>query len=483
MKNLFIALFSVICLASTSVGQITYNSYVASVMNQVIADSLYKYERQLCGDTSAIIGGSAYTITTRHYSKPGNIKAAEYILERFQSYGLTAWYQPITATNINVLAKKTGTKYPNQYVIICGHYDNMPSTTTAPGADDNASGTAAVIEAARIVSGINLPYTVVFAAWDEEERGLYGSKAYADTARRKGDSIIAVLNFDMIGYDGNNNGALDINTNTASNWLANDFYQCINLYQPTLVPQITTSLNGGSDHQSFQQKNYSAVLCIEDNSDFTPFYHTVNDTYATLNKPYFLKMTKAGIATLITLAGNYKNIFQLNLTASIEGLWNGTTQVQDTVRIYLRNSSSPYAIVDNAKIVMNTSGVATATFEIASTGNYYIQLGHRSALETWSSAPVTFTRGSSSSYSFITSASQAFGNNLVFKSGRYCTYSGDINADGTIDGTDGGAVDNGAFNYLSGYSPLDINGDNYVDASDMSYVDNNSANFVGVIRP
>jgi hypothetical protein len=194
-------------------------------------------------------------------------------------------------------------------------------------------------------------------------------------------------------------------------------------------------------------------------------------------------MTKAGIATLITLAGNYKNIFQLNLTAGIEGMWNGTSQVQDTVRVYLRNSSSPYAIVDNAKIILNTAGTGAGTFEIAATGSYYIQLGHRSALETWSSAPVSFTRGSSSNYSFITSASQAFGNNLILKSGRYCTYSGDVNTDGTIDGADGGAVDNAAYNYLNGYSAFDVNGDNYVDASDMSVVDNNSANFVGVIRP
>ena len=483
MKQISITLICLLFFTSEVIPQITYNSYVASVMNQVSADSLYKYERQLCGDTSAMIGGAQYTITTRHYSKAGNIKAAQYILEKFQSFGLTAWYQPITSTNINVLAKKTGTKYPNQYVIICGHYDNMPSTTAAPGADDNATGTAATLEAARIMSGINSPYTIVFAAWDEEERGLYGSKAYADTARRKGDSIIAVLNFDMIGYDSDNNGALDINTNTASTWLANDFAQCVTLYQPTLVPQVTTSLNGGSDHQSFQQKNYSAVLCIEDNSDFTPFYHTVNDTYSSLNKPYFLKMTKAGIATLVTFAGNFKNIFQLNLTAGIEGMWNGSIQVQDTVRIYLRNSSSPYAIVDNARILLNSAGTGTATFEIAATGNYFIQLGHRSALETWSSAPISFTRGSTSSYSFITSASQAYGNNQILKSGRYCTYSGDINTDGAIDGADAGAVDNAAYNYLNGYSAFDINGDSYVDASDMSVVDNNASNFVGVVHP
>jgi hypothetical protein len=483
MKRLLQSLLLLLCISNAAMSQITYNSYVASLMNNVVADSLYRFERQLCGDTSCIIAGTSYTIPTRHYSKQGNVKAAEYILERFQSFGLTSSYQTITSTLVNVLGKKTGTRFPNQYVIICAHYDNMPSTTTAPGADDNATGTAAVIEAARSLKNVSFPYTILFAAWDEEERGLYGSKAYADTARRKGDSIIAVLNFDMIGYDSNNNGALDINTNTASTPLANDFNQCVLLYQPTLVPQITTSLNGGSDHQSFQQKNYMAILSIEDNSDFTPYYHTVNDTYASLNKPYFLKMVKAGVAALVTLAGNFKNIFQLNLTAGIQGMWNGTSQVQDTASIYLRNSSAPYTIVDNAKIFLNSSGTGTATFEIAANGSYYIQFGHRSALETWSASPIAFTRGSTTSYSFITSASQAFGNNLILKAGRYCTYSGDINVDGVIDGSDAGAVDNDAFNFLTGYLATDVNGDSFVDASDMSVVDNNAASLVGAIRP
>jgi len=214
--KLFISFF-ILTISTSLFAQVSYNAFVANIMNQVNADSVYKYERQLCGDTSCVIGGSPYTIPSRHYATQGNIKASQYIFERFQSFGLTSWYQNITSTMINVLAKKIGTKYPNQYVIICSHYDDMPSGATAPGADDNASGTIAVIEAARLLANVNLPYTIVFAAWDEEERGLYGSQAYADTAYAHGDSIIAVLNFDMIAYDGNGDGALDVNTNGGRN--------------------------------------------------------------------------------------------------------------------------------------------------------------------------------------------------------------------------------------------------------------------------
>lgn len=483
MKKLIYGLLIMLTGASNSVSQITYNAYVASVMNNVIADSVYKFERQLSGDTASLIGGAPYTIATRHYAREGNTKAAQYILERFQSFGLIASYQQINSTIFNVLGKKIGYKYPNQYLIVCAHYDNMPSGTLAPGADDNATGTAAVIEAARVLSSISLPYTVVFAAWDEEERGLYGSKAYADTARRKNDSIIAVLNFDMIGYDGNNDGALDINTNTASTPLANDFYQVVIAYQPTLVPQITTSLNGGSDHQSFQQKNYRAILSIEDNSDFTPYYHTVNDNYSTLNKPYFLKMVKAGVAASVTLAGNFKNMFHLNLLAGIEGFWNGTVQKQDTMRVVLRAASSPYQIIETKFVYLNQNGNAVADFETASNGSYFIQLLHRNALETWTAAPVSFSKGSTTSYSFTTSSSQAYGNNMVLKSGRYCLYSGDVDKDGAIDVDDLTLADNSVGTFQTGYVSTDVNGDSFVDLTDLSLIDNNAYSFVQVARP
>ena len=113
----------------------------------------------------------------------------------------------------------------------------------------------------------------------------------------------------MIAYDGNNDGALDVNTNPASMPLAIVFQQVVNLYKPSLVPQVTTSLSGGSDHQSFQQRGYKAILSIEDNSDYTPYYYnyyTVNDRYSSLNKPYFVKMVNAGVAALVTSTGDYK---------------------------------------------------------------------------------------------------------------------------------------------------------------------------------
>ncbi|MBK9333340.1 MAG: hypothetical protein IPM96_13260 [Ignavibacteria bacterium] len=167
----------------------------------------------------------------------------------------------------------------------------------------------------------------------------------------------------------------------------------------------------------------------------------------------------------------------------IEGFWHGATQVQDTVKIYLANSSPPYNSLDLANIYLNSTGNASANFNSASSGNYYIRVTHRNALETWSTSAVSFTGGSVTNYSFITAQAQAFGNNQLMNLGRWCFFCGDANQDGVIDLSDGSDVDNDAFNFVSGYVNTDVNGDGVVDLTDAAYVDNNAFNFVGVIKP
>lgn len=173
----------------------------------------------------------------------------------------------------------------------------------------------------------------------------------------------------------------------------------------------------------------------------------------------------------------------LNITLGIEGLRNGAIQVQDTVRIYLRNSSSPFNAVDSAKTHLNSSGSSSVSFPIAIGGNYYIQIKQRNALESWSSAAVGFVNGTVTNYDFTTSQSQTFGNNSVLKSGIYCIYSGDINHDGYINLDDVIGINNDAAFFVNGYTVTDINGDNIIDLNDILIASNNSGNFVSLIRP
>jgi len=173
----------------------------------------------------------------------------------------------------------------------------------------------------------------------------------------------------------------------------------------------------------------------------------------------------------------------LDLTSIIEGFLNGSIMVSDTVQVYLHNSTTPFAIVDSAKVNLNTSGNGILTFVNAPSGSYYIDVRHRNALETWSKTPQAFTVGGTTTYDFTTAANKAFGDNLVLKGGEYTIYSGDVNQDGVIDGSDLAFIDNDAFNFVSGYVTTDVNGDTVVDGTDASITENNAANFVTVAKP
>jgi len=178
----------------------------------------------------------------------------------------------------------------------------------------------------------------------------------------------------------------------------------------------------------------------------------------------------------------------LYLTAFIEGFYNNVTNkmIRDTIRVYLRNSTVPYAIVDSAKTVLDTNGNGILNFFNATNSIlYYIVVKHRNSIETWSSGGNSFL-SNNLTYNFTTAANKAYGNNqkqIDSSPIQFGIYSGDVNQDGVVDGSDGAFIDNDAANFLSGYLVTDLNGDNFIDGSDALIADNNAANFVSVIRP
>ena len=304
---LLVLVFTLISMQSNA--QIGFSTKIDSLINLVTTQSVSLLDRQLSGDTSCVIGGSPYTIVSRYYGNASNQMAAQFIFETLQGYGYSPRYQNNSATDINVLAVKTGTKYPNQYFVICSHLDDMPSGSIAPGADDNASGTVAVLEAARILKNFPTEYSIIFATFDEEERGLYGSKAFADSSFLHGDSIVCALNFDMIAYDGNNDGKSWVVTNVPSEGYANDYISAMKTYLPLLVPEKHIDLTANSDHASFWTRNYKAFMNIEDENDFTPYYHTTNDKFNTLNINFFRSMIRTAIAALTSFSKDMKMDF------------------------------------------------------------------------------------------------------------------------------------------------------------------------------
>jgi len=178
-------------------------------------------------------------------------------------------------------------------------------TDTIHGADDNASGVAAVLETARLLANMNLDYTIIFVAFDEEEVGGDGSAAFTDTLRTRGDTLIGMLNLDMIAWDNNSDTKADIWTNRNSENICDLLISCNNIYQSGIT--LTKKFDGyGSDHQLFWYRGLKAISLTEDTNDFNPNLHKKTDMFNGLNIQYFLKMTKLSVATILNwVIGNY----------------------------------------------------------------------------------------------------------------------------------------------------------------------------------
>jgi len=277
-----------------------FDPIVADIINQTNLDSLVSYVRILSGEDSVWVGNTKVLIQNR--GSNGGDLAADYLIQKLESYNLEVYDQVYSSTGRNVYAIQEGYLYPEKQYIICAHYDAVDVYC----ADDNASGVAAIVEAARILSKYDFKYTIIYALWDEEEAGLVGSTYYASQASSNQDDIQGVLNMDMLAWDGNNDNLLDIHSqNTAnSNELANLMIVVNSLYGLSLNPIIYNPGTLQSDHSSFWNHGYGAILLIEAyyGGDLNPYYHTVNDRIDKFNLPYFHNLSKLAIGTASTLA-------------------------------------------------------------------------------------------------------------------------------------------------------------------------------------
>ena len=222
----------------------------------------------------------------------------------------------------NVVAVLPGRSHPGKQVIVCGHYDSINNsgvTAPAPGADDNGSGTAAVLEAARVMSRYTFDYTVVFICFSAEEYGLYGSAHYAAAAHQAGADIVAVYNLDMVAYNHSTPYNVYLFCNQASSSLADFAIAAAEEYVPALHWWKTVDPNEVySDHASFWEQGYPALFAIE--TDENPNYHHSSDTLSTMNMDYFTNIVKASVAGAalsagpLSLKGDYNGDWLLNAT-------------------------------------------------------------------------------------------------------------------------------------------------------------------------
>lgn len=288
---------------------------IQTAIQSVHIDTLLQSVRELSGEVATMVDGQSVVIQSRHRSQPGNHLAALYLVQRLKNYGLTPQIDAYGSSGENVVALQRGTLYPNRTFIICAHYDAMPSGLLSHGADDNASGVAGVLECARLLSSLSLPYSVIYAFWDEEEAGLWGSRNYAFAATVRGDSIQGVINMDMIAYDGNKDKVANVHVRPIARSVAvGERLLDINAnYQVGLMLKLINPGSSASDHASFWENSYSAAMLIEDMNringvnDFNPQYHSIYDRIQVngamvFDLTYFRQCVQVGIGSLLSYA-------------------------------------------------------------------------------------------------------------------------------------------------------------------------------------
>ncbi len=221
----------------------------------------------------------------------------EYLM---QSYGLTVTLEPVTyfgSTYYNVVGTKVGTLFPDQEIVLGAHYDSVGN----PGADDNASGTALVLETARIITQYPSDYTIRFVAFTREEQGLYGSEAYVD--QHIGDDIIAMISTDMVAYNVGEETAKIYGR--ANSPVKDALYAAVEEYGDGLIPTLPGWI-GASDHAPFDEVGIDAALLIEGDVWDNPYYHTSQDNFeqpGNLNFPFAEKMVRSITGWLVDTAG------------------------------------------------------------------------------------------------------------------------------------------------------------------------------------
>lgn len=353
-------------------GATVYSPLVQRMIDQVQTATLSQYVSELSGEQPVTINGEPYQLYTRYTPASEPIKkATRFAFERFQGLGLPVAFDdyiltPYSVTRRNVLAQQYGLTQPERIFLLTAHLDSIAGGNPnlyAPGADDNASGSAAVLLIADILRGYRFDCSLRYALFTGEEQGLYGSIAYAKEVWQNGENVQAVLNMDMLGY--NTPGStpfIELHTrpsNASDLAIAGLYADVISTYGLNLSPQILQDRLSASDHAPFWDRGYPAILAIEDWQDHTPNYHTPQDRLSTLDLAYYTAFVKASLATLV------------HMGCLLDGELSGT--VSDAT------SGSPLAganveVWQNGQKTLSTSTQASGAYQsLLINGNYEVK--------------------------------------------------------------------------------------------------------------
>lgn len=266
---------------------------VALLVNQ---DSLYAFDTRL------------EAFRTRYIWSDSIDAARDWMVSKLQAWG----YTDVTTPNFwyggdwhyNIMAIKQGYAEPDNVIVVGGHYDSITygqvqgPLVFAPGADDNASGTALTLELARIFANIPFRKTIIFMPFSAEEVGLVGSRAAAAQFVADGTNIEAMFNYDMVAYDPEDDYALAFSSGS------NTAYRDISIAAAQRVTSLIIGINSagsGSDHAAFLEQGFNIANHIEGNFNF-PGWHTEIDLSTRLNFPFYTEVAKMAAASIAVVA-------------------------------------------------------------------------------------------------------------------------------------------------------------------------------------
>jgi hypothetical protein len=271
---------------------------IGSVKPQLIKRTADPLIQQVVANVSAdniradVVHLSSYR--NRAVGSEDNKKAVAWVQSKLQGLGYQVEQICYREGSCSVIANKVGA-LAQEVLLVEAHIDSVGRDYA--GADDNASGTAALLEMARILSTQTLNRSLRFFVTNGEEGGLLGAKHYVRQLANSGElaNLKMVINMDMVGY--NSNGVVELETNSEFENLAQEFAQWTHDYT-TLKSKITLGA-WGSDHVPFLERKVPAILTIENWSTKTPFYHTSCDKPDTLNYAYAAEIAKLNVAAVM----------------------------------------------------------------------------------------------------------------------------------------------------------------------------------------
>jgi leucyl aminopeptidase len=299
---------------------------IAGMLSNTSQSRWLDWIEKLSGAEAVEIGGVNYTIATRYtssmFSGAANAKGFDFVKQQAQAWGFSGSNYEEDPYTTGPAGKNLVLTIPgltSEEVILSAHLDSIfqtgDSTISAPGANDNGTGCATLLEAARLLRQYRFQRTIRLLFFTGEEQGLYGSAAY--TADHSLTSVVGVVNLDMFGWDSNFDRCFEIHAGTlpSSIDVGNCFAASIGSYALGLNRDfLTTTATDRSDHASFWNHGTGAIEIAENyfndsqpggcvGSDPNPSYHTNNDRVATNVTPsYALSIAKAGLATIAAMA-------------------------------------------------------------------------------------------------------------------------------------------------------------------------------------